>query len=227
MSFEAAASIPINYCTAHYGLIDLGRLLKDEKVLIHGATSATGQAAICLAQMIGADVFAIVGNSESRELLKTVYGLGENRISLGQNASFGATLGGVAANRRFDVVLNCVSADIDTLRDIWDSLDNFGRFIELGKQDSRAILENNKSFMSVDQISLAEQRPKIMTRLLSDVSELLKNAKIRPVGITVHPISDVETAFKVLQSGSVDGKLVVSLQPGNEVKVSVPFYSLA
>jgi len=55
----------------------------------------------------------------------------------------------------------------------------------------------------------------------------LKNAKIRPVGITVHPISDVETAFKVLQSGSVDGKLVVSLQPGNEVKVSVPFYSLA
>jgi NADPH:quinone reductase-like Zn-dependent oxidoreductase/malonyl CoA-acyl carrier protein transacylase len=225
MSFEAAASIPIDYCTAHYGLIDLGRLLKDERVLIHGATSATGQAAICLAQMIGAEVFTSVGNSESRELLKTVYGLCEDHIFLSQKASFGAALGGVAANSRFDVVLNCISADIDTLRDIWDTLDNFGRFIELGKQDSRAILEDNKSFMSVDLISLAEHRPKIMTRLLSDVSELLKNAKIRPVGITVFPISDVEKAFKVLQSGNVDGKLVISPQPGNEVKVSVHCYS--
>ena len=154
-----------------------------------------------------------------------MYGLCEDHIFLSQKASFGAALGGVAANSRFDVVLNCISADIDTLRDIWDTLDNFGRFIELGKQDSRAILEDNKSFMSVDLISLAEHRPKIMTRLLSDVSELLKNAKIRPVGITVFPISDVEKAFKVLQSGNVDGKLVISPQPGNEVKVSVHCYS--
>ena len=91
----------------------------------------------------------------------------------------------------------------------------------MGNQDSRARLQYNKSFMSVDLISLAEQRPKIMARLLSDVSELLENDKISPVSITVFPISDVETAFKVLQSGNVGGKLVVSPQPGNEIKVSV------
>jgi NADPH:quinone reductase-like Zn-dependent oxidoreductase len=169
ISFEAAASIPIDYCTAHYGLIDLGRLLKDERVLIHGAATATGQAAICLAQLIGAETFATVRSPESRELLKTAYGLSDDHIFSRQNTPFRPALCGATANGRFDVVLNCnlTSTDSDTLRDIWDSLSNFGRFIELGNQDSSTRLESNKSFMSVNLLSLAAERPKIMTYILS------------------------------------------------------------
>lgn len=45
LSFEAAAAIPIVYCTAYCGLVDLGQLLKGEgeRVLIHGAERPTGQ----------------------------------------------------------------------------------------------------------------------------------------------------------------------------------------
>ena len=224
MSFEAAASIPVAYCTAHYGLIDLGRLLKEESVLIHGGASAAGQAAISLAQMIGAEVFAIVDSIEHKELLRKVYGMQDNHIFSSYNA---ASLHQASGKGRFDVVLSCVSTDSDTSRKLWDCLSNFGRFVELEKQNGNARLEtgrfeNNRSFMSVDLVSVAIERPKIMQRLLLDVSEFLMHDKIRPVGpITIFPISDVETAFRVLQSGKVDGKLVVSPQPEDEVKVSV------
>jgi NADPH:quinone reductase-like Zn-dependent oxidoreductase/malonyl CoA-acyl carrier protein transacylase len=225
MSFEAAASIPVAYCTAYYGLIDLGRLSKEDRVLIHGATSAAGQAAICLAQMTGAEVFATVEKVENKQVLKEVYGLKEDQIFSNHNSSFESAIRRTTEKSHFDVVLNCVPTDNDTLQLIWDSLSSFGRFVVAGKQDSNARLETarfekNRSFMSVDLDSMAVERPKIMRRLVSNISELLTQSQIRPVGpIKVFPISDVETAFRTLQTGNIDGKLVVSPQPADEVKV--------
>lgn len=53
LSFTAAASIPIIFCTAYYSLIDIARLEPGESVLIHAAAGGVGQAAIMIAQHIG------------------------------------------------------------------------------------------------------------------------------------------------------------------------------
>jgi NADPH:quinone reductase-like Zn-dependent oxidoreductase len=55
-SFEEAASIPIAFSTAIHGLTKMGRLQKDETVLIHSACESVGLAAFQLAQKIGAKV---------------------------------------------------------------------------------------------------------------------------------------------------------------------------
>ena len=225
-SFEAAASIPIAYCTAYYGLSDLGRLLAEESIIIYGAATSVGQAAICLAQMMGAEVFATVGNIENKELLMKVYGLQDNHI-LSHSTSFGSAFRQEINRGCFDVVLNCLPMDDDELRDVWNCLGSFGRFVNISKHNDNASLgavgfENNKSFMSVDFTSLVVERPKVIRQLFESISENLKHGKIEPISpITVFPISDVEKAFKLLHSGNVYGKLVILPRPGDEVKVSV------
>ncbi|TVY82152.1 Reducing polyketide synthase [Lachnellula suecica] len=219
VSFETAASIPVAYSTAHYGLINLGRLLEDERVLIHGAGSATGQAAICLARILGADILAVVNNNESKELLKKTYGLRDDQIS--------PNLPGHAAGEgSFDLVFNCVDADLDTMRELWSSLNSFGRLVEIGSDNinARARFDaprfGNKSFMWAHLMSLALQRPNIIRSLLSDVSKFLDRGVIEPISAVVFPISDVETAFQALKSGHYDGKLIVSPRPGDLVKAT-------
>ena len=224
MSFEDASSIPVAYSKAKYGLIDLGRLLEGEKVLITGATSATGQAAIELARLSGADTFATVSSIESKQLLMKRYDIPEDHIISGQVTSSGASVRRAYGSGNFDLVFNCVPTDADTLREIWNCLSNFGRFVDVANQDTSTRLEishhgNNKSYMSIDLIAMANEKRQKIDRLLADVSELLEMSKIKPISTTVFPMSEVVAAFKSLQQGNVTGKLVVVPQPGDVVKV--------
>jgi len=218
MSFEVAASIPVAYCTAQYGLIDLGQLAAEDRVLIHGATSAAGQAAILLAQAIGADIFAIATSIEDKQFLLNSYGLRGDRLFSTHNIS--------VHKESFDVVLNCVQTNSEMLRGLWGSLNSFGRFIELTKRDTNVLLEtasfkNNKSFMSVDLGLLAIARPQAATRTFSTIAQLLEKGQIKPIPITVFPMSAIEVVCKDLQDRKTEGKYVLSTQTGDEVKASI------
>src|SRR5262249_35436791 len=50
MSFEQEAALPVVFLTAYYGLCEIGRLRKGERVLIHAATGGVGLAAIQVAR---------------------------------------------------------------------------------------------------------------------------------------------------------------------------------
>ncbi|RDW62499.1 hypothetical protein BP5796_10801 [Coleophoma crateriformis] len=224
MSFVDASTIPVVYCTAYYSLFDLGRLAKDEKVLIHAAAGGVGQAAILLCQMVGAEIFATVGSVTKKEFLMAEYGLPEDHIFFSRNTSFAKAIRRATKGRGVDVVLNSLAGD--QLRETWDSLAHFGRFIEIGKRDivgntrlEMARFEYNATFSSVDLTVVAAERPQIMKRLLADVFDLLSTGSIRPVSpITIFPISNVESAFRTLQSGKTMGKVIVVPNPGDQVK---------
>jgi NADPH:quinone reductase-like Zn-dependent oxidoreductase/malonyl CoA-acyl carrier protein transacylase len=226
ITFEAAATLPLAYATAYYALAELGRLSEEETVLIHSAAGAVGQAAICVAQMIGAEVFVTVSSAEKKELLSNEYGLPDDHILYSRNTSFGDAIRRATSGRGVDVILNSLTGD--GARESWKCLSKFGRFIELGRRDASSKtrlevtnIDNNASFMSLDLFTLLDERPKIIKRLLADVSQLLKYGKIRPVTpVTTFPISDVESALKAQQSGRTLGKLVVVAKPTDIVKVS-------
>lgn len=223
MSFEDAATLPLAYCTAYYSLIDLGRLAEGESVLIHGAAGAVGQAAICLARMVGAEVLATVGSLEKKELLMREYGVPADRIFYSRSTSFGGAVRKATGDKGADVVLNSLSGEF--LRESWRCLGKFGRFVDIGRRDTRVEMghvdgNSNASFMSVDLLALAAERPRVMKRLVSDVGQLVRYGKIRPISpVTVFPISQVDAAFKTLQSTRVQGKSVVVPQKGDIVKV--------
>ncbi|KAJ8112206.1 hypothetical protein ONZ43_g5443 [Nemania bipapillata] len=69
VSFEEACAVVIPGMTALQSLIEVARLHKGEKVLIHSASGGTGQLALQIAQMVGAEIFATVGYDHKKQLL--------------------------------------------------------------------------------------------------------------------------------------------------------------
>lgn len=225
MKLETAASIPVVYSTAYYGMIELARIEAGEKILIHAASGGVGQAAIQLAQMVGAEIFATVGSFDKKKLIMDKYGVAEDHIFYSRDTSFASSVKEGTGGIGVDVVINSLAGDL--LRETWECLAPFGRFIEIGKRDitSNTRLEMSKfeyncSFHSVDLTLLADKRPKIMGRVLTSVMQLLSDQIISPIGpVTAVSISEVESALRKLQSGKTTGKVVVKHSPTDQVRV--------
>ena len=58
ISFAEAAGLPAAYVTAHYALHQLAKIRAGDRVLIHAAAGGVGQAAVQLARLAGAEVYA-------------------------------------------------------------------------------------------------------------------------------------------------------------------------
>jgi NADPH:quinone reductase-like Zn-dependent oxidoreductase len=71
-SFEEGAGFPTTYLTAYHGLFNLGHLRRGEKVLIHAAAGGVGTAAIQLAQIYDAEIFATCGSEAKVDFLKNM-----------------------------------------------------------------------------------------------------------------------------------------------------------
>lgn len=228
MSFVVAASIPVVYCTVYYGVMDLARLEYGEKILIHAASGGVGQAAIQLAQMVGAEIYATVGSADKKQFIMDKYNIPDSHIFYSRDTTFGPAVREATGGRGVDVVLNSLAGDL--LRETWDCLAPFGRFIELGKRDitnntrlEMAKLEYNCTFSSVDLTLVAAERPKILERTFASVMRLLETKTIRPIEpITSVSIQDVEGALRKLQSGKTVGKLVVTHGGYCQVKATHP-----
>ncbi|KAK7418132.1 hypothetical protein QQX98_004107 [Neonectria punicea] len=228
MSFETAASIPVVYSTAYYGIVHLARLEPGERILIHSASGGVGQAAIQLARMIGAEIYATVGTAEKKQLLIDTYGIPADRIYFSRSTAFGPAIREATNGEGVDVVINSLAGDL--LRETWESLACFGRFIEIGKRDITANtklemrkFELNCTFSSVDLTLVAAERPKLMGRVLASVMDLLAKGIVKPIGpISTVGISEVETALRRLQSGKTSGKVIVSPRAGERVKAAYP-----
>ncbi|ORX86872.1 KR-domain-containing protein [Basidiobolus meristosporus CBS 931.73] len=228
MAFDVAASLPIVYCTAYYGLIDIARLQPGETVLIHAAAGGVGQAAIMLAKWVGAEIFVTAGSSRKVEFLKKTYGIQEDHIFSSRDNSFVKGVLDKTHGRGVDVILNSLAGEL--LRETWDCVANFGRFIEMGKRD---IQENGKldmgpfirnvMFASVDLTVIFRQNKPLGARLFQEVMALLKTGSIREVSpITIYDFSNIESAFRFMQAGKHIGKIVLTPKKEDMVKVRVP-----
>lgn len=227
MDFETACTIPVVYCTAYYAIHDLARMERGESILIHAAAGGVGQAAISLCKHLGAEIYATVGSAAKKQFLMDTYGLAADRIFYSRDTSFGMAVRQATNGHGVDVVLNSLAGDV--LRESWNCLAHFGRFIEIGKRDitnntrlEMSRFSHNATFASIDLTIVAMEKPRLMQRILRDVANLLSQGSIKAISpVTVYPISDLETAFRTLQSGKNVGKLVVVPKPGDQVKVSL------
>lgn len=224
MSFSLAAAIPLVFCTAYYAIVHLANLKKDESILIHSGAGGVGQAAIQLAKMLKANIYVTVGNEEKKKLLMDLYHIPEDHFFSSRNERFAEklkkiTTGGV------DVVLNSLSGE--RLRQSWNCIAPFGRFIELGKSD----IEKNESlpmspfsqnvlFASVDLSLIFKKSKSLMKQLMTSVMNLVIEEQIHtPQPLRVCKASEVEEAFRFLQNGKHSGKTVVELHEDDIVPV--------
>ena len=70
LSFDQSCNLLSNYETAYHCLITRGKLQAGETVLIHGASGATGLAAVHIAKLLGASVIATGRSDEKLAIVK-------------------------------------------------------------------------------------------------------------------------------------------------------------
>ncbi|ETS80428.1 hypothetical protein PFICI_07957 [Pestalotiopsis fici W106-1] len=223
MSFTEAAAIPTAFCTAYHSLYRVARLQKGESVLIHAAAGGTGQAALQIAQHIGAVIFATVGSVEKRKLLIEHYGISEDHIFNSRDASFAEGIKRVTNGRGVDVVLNSLSGKL--LVASWEIIAEFGRFIEIGRKDidTRGYLPmfpfiKNAMFAGVDLAAIVDGGGTSGRYVLQEVFDLMETGALRPLHpITPFPVDQTEQAFRLLQSGRSMGKIVLELHDSSLV----------
>ncbi|TWU77398.1 putative PKS-like protein biosynthetic cluster [Metarhizium rileyi] len=216
ISDDVAGSLMVQYQTAVHSLINVGRLQRDESVLVHSAAGGVGQAAIIVAQYLGAkDIFCTVSSDRKKKFLMAEYGIPEGHIFNSRDLSFADGIMRVTSGRGVDVVLNSLTNE--ALRRTWKCVAPFGRFIELGKHDiydntgleMRPFL-NNITFAGVDIAALVTEYPDKCEELGLQVLELLEQGVIRPLkNITRYGFGQVEEAFRLMQSGNSIGKVVM------------------
>jgi NADPH:quinone reductase-like Zn-dependent oxidoreductase len=127
---ETAATIPVAFLTAYYGLISLARLRRGEWVLIHGGAGGVGLAALDIARWRGARVIATAGSPEKRDLVRA---LGAEHVLDSRSGAFVDDVLRITKDKGVAVVLNSLSGE--AMERSISILEPFGRFVELGKRD--------------------------------------------------------------------------------------------
>ncbi|KAI0848452.1 polyketide synthase PksD [Daldinia vernicosa] len=224
VSFNEACAVVNPGITAWYSLVEVARLQKGEKVLIHSASGATGQLAVQVAQLVGAEVFATVGFDHKKQLLMDTYGIPEDHILYSRNPGFAKGIMRLTNGYGVDVVLNSLVGE--SLRASWECIAPYGRFVEIGKADIKAntalpmaCFAKNVSFSGVDLHHILIHRHDIGQRLLHKTMELAGNGSIRsPAPLHVYKISEIDKAFRYFQSGKNTGRVIIQIDRSTEVQ---------
>ncbi|KAI1099533.1 putative polyketide synthase [Jackrogersella minutella] len=226
LSFTDAASIPLAFATAYYGLVDCANLEQGQTVLIHAGSGGVGQAAIQIAQRIGATIFTTAGSSSKRRLLMDKYGIPESHIFSSRTTDFAVGIKGLTAGVGVDVILNSLSGT--ALQASWECTASLGTFVEIGKTDiyrrSQLDMEpfdRNVRFVSVDMVVLAQRRPKYVQKLLQKVFNDFEAGRISLLPVTSLPIGDIEKAFRLIQGREHTGKVVLEADAHSTVQARV------
>ncbi|KAL8846747.1 MAG: hypothetical protein Q9221_008190 [Calogaya cf. arnoldii] len=223
VGFAEGSALPVVFVTAWIALHDTAHLQSGESVLIHAAAGGTGQAAVQVAKLLGAEIFVTVGSDEKKELLMKLYGIEEERILYSRDTTFAQGVMRMTGNRGVDVVLNSLSSE--GLNASWDCLAPLGRFIEIGKRDiyNHGFLpmwnfRKNVTYSSVDLLTVMEERPSMISTALSKILSFFEEGKIHiPLPFQVFGISEVEAVLRRLQSGNTAGKMAVEMRQSDIV----------
>lgn len=126
-SFEEGAGLPTTYLTAYHGLFNLGHLQNGEKVLIHAAAGGVGTAAVQLAQIYDAEIFATCGSPAKVEFLKN---MGVQHIINYRTHDFEKEIRKINHGGGVDVIMDSVGGS--TFRKSYRLLNRMGRLIIFG-----------------------------------------------------------------------------------------------
>lgn len=206
LSYEEAAAIPLVFVTAWHMLITRANLKPAEEVLVLGAGSGVGSAAIQIAKVAGARVIA---TARTEEKLAKAKELGADDTILHSKQDISAEVKRLTNRRGVDVVFEHVGEA--TWEKSIRSLAVGGRLVTCGattgyegKIDIR--------YLFTRQISILGSYMGGKAELLS-VLELVSRGAVRPVIDRIFPLAEAADAHRHLESREQFGKVVLRVAP--------------
>jgi NADPH:quinone reductase-like Zn-dependent oxidoreductase len=203
LSFEEAGAVPLVFLTAWRMLVKRARVRPGEDVLVVGAGSGVGTAAIQIARLLGARVFATASTADKRRRAREI---GADEAIDPTAAPFDKEVRRLTGKRGVDVVFDHVGAQVwpQAIR----SLARNGRLVTCGATSgAEAPTDLRHVFFRQLQIlgSTMGSRQDMVEVLRAFERRLLK-----PVVDSVYPFARAAEAMVRLERREAFGKIVVT-----------------
>jgi NADPH:quinone reductase-like Zn-dependent oxidoreductase len=202
LSFEAAAALPVSYQTAWRALLTRARLRAGEDVLVLGASGGTAIAAVQIALLAGARVFAVTRGEANVQRLRE---LGAHGVYDRAHEDFSAAVYRDTDRRGVDVVVENVGEA--TWKGSVRALARGGRLVTYGattghraETDLRVLFWKQLEIIGTTMASRAE-----FQALLGVVAR----GALLPVVDSVLPLERAREAHERLEAGGQFGKVVL------------------
>jgi len=134
LNWEQAAVIPIAYITAYEAILQFGRVQAGEWVLIAGASSGVGVAALQIAKICGAKVIGTSGSADKLARLKEL-GLDAGILTRGEN--FAEQARQITGSAGVGLSVNLVGGS--AFAGCLEALTDFGRLAVVGYVDGQML----------------------------------------------------------------------------------------
>ena len=210
MSFVEAATIPLAFATAYYGLEQLAKIQAGDRVLIHSAAGGVGQAAVELCRGAKAEVLATASKGKW-EFLES---MGVQQVMDSRTLDFSEQILAQTGGGGVDVVLNSLNGEyipksLATLR-------QGGRFVEIGKigiwdDEQMASERPDVSYFPFDLGEEEQKQPGLVAKILAELMRRYEREELKPLPHKAFPLENVIEAFRHMQQARHLGKVVVTM----------------
>jgi acyl transferase domain-containing protein/acyl-CoA synthetase (AMP-forming)/AMP-acid ligase II/NADPH:quinone reductase-like Zn-dependent oxidoreductase/acyl carrier protein len=225
LSFAQAASIPVAFLTAYYGLVHVAGLRAGQTVLVHAAAGGVGMAAVQLARHLGAEVYG----TAAPDKWHAPRALGVEHLASSRTLDFAADFLTTTGGRGVDVVLNSLAGEaIDASLRL---LPRGGWFLEMGKTDVRdasavAAAHPGVVYRQFDLFPVlrADGDPALTQSMLRAVADLFERGVLKPLPVTAWDVREGADALRFMSQARHVGKVVLTmpraLDPAGSVLVT-------
>ena len=201
LTFEEAASMQLVFMTSYQMLVKRAKLKENEFVLIYGATSGVGSAAIQIAKDINAKVITTVGNKDK---FNYAYDMGADFV-VDHSKPYTSFIKDITNNKGVDVVFEHIGPIT------WDKslkvLNKGGRLVTCGSTTGPKV--------SIDLRYLFSKQQEIIGSTMADIdsfNSVMKkiNDKIyKPFVDEIFSFKDIKKAHSYLEDRKQYGKIIL------------------
>ena len=215
LTLVVAAAMPETLFTVWHNLFQRGFARDGETALVHGGTSGIGTMAIALARAFGVRILVTCGSDEK---CRRAEQLGADRAINYRDADFVEEAKRLTGGRGVDIVLDMVGGDY--LPRNLEALAEDGRHVSIAVQRG-ATAELNIARLMMRRLTLSgstlrarsvEFKALLADEIHREVWPLVEQGEIRPV-IDAHlPLAQAAEAHRRMESGELDGKIVLTVK---------------
>ncbi len=202
LSFDEAAAVPLVFLTAWHMLFARAGLKPGEDVLVVGAGSGVGMAAIQIAKLVGARVIATAGADWKLEKARV---LGADEVINHSAQSIADEVRRLTNKRGVDLVFEHVGAAV--WEDCFESLATYGRLVTCGTTSGPEVKLNLQN--------LYGRQRSILGSFMGSKAELLEalkligQRKLKAVIDSAFPLQEAAAAQSKMESRDFFGKILL------------------
>ena len=174
-----------------------------ETVVVTGAGGGLGVHALQIAVALGARVLAVTTSPEKLGQFAT---LGAEEVLHTEELDFSEMVLALTEDQGAEVIVDTVGSAL--FPSTWRSLAQYGRLVLLGEIAGRPVEISPAEIIFRDARILGSSG--VSRALVDQVAEMVSQGRLRPVVSRVLPLEQAATAFDLLSSRSVLGRLVLT-----------------